>query len=57
MFQQENLLSTIEKDRNILDLNFTPEHMKIVDTKKTPSINPNNELNNRINNINTNENN
>ena len=56
MFQQENLLSTIEKDRNILDLNFTPEHMKIVDTEKTPSINPNNELNNRINNINTNEN-
>ena len=57
MFRQENLLATIEKDRNTLDFNFTPEHMKIVDTEKTPSINPNNELNNRINNINTNENN
>ena len=57
MFRQENLLATIEKDRNTLDFDFTPEHMKIVDTEKTPSINPNNELNNRINNINTNENN
>ena len=57
MFRQENLLATIEKDRNSLDFNFTPEHMKIVDTEKTPSINPNNELNNRINDINTNENN
>ena len=57
MVRQENLLATIERDRNTLDFNFTPEHMKIVDTEKTPSINPNNELNNRINNINTNENN
>ena len=57
MFRQENLLATIEKDRNTLDFNFTPEHMKIVDTEKTPSINQNNELNNRINDINTNENN
>ncbi len=45
MFRQENLLATIEKDRNSLDFNFTPEHMKIVDTEKTLSINPNNELN------------
>ena len=57
IFRQENLLANIEKERNSLDFNFTPEHMKIVDNEKTPSINPNNELNNRINSINPNENN
>ena len=50
IFNQENLLSTIEKERNSIDYNLTPE-------QKTPSINPKNELNNNINNINEKENN
>ena len=35
-----NILSTIEKERNSLNLNFTPDQMKLIGGDKTPSINP-----------------
>ena len=56
-FKQENLLSTIEKDGNSLDLNFTPDNMRYAGVEKTPSINPKIDLNKRIDNVNTNKNN
>ena len=59
IYRQENLLSTVEKEKNSIDFNFTPEQMKLVGADKTPNINPKIEVNNnidKIENINTNEN-
>ena len=59
IYRQENLLSTVEKERNSIDFNFTPEQMKLVGADKTPNINPKIEVNNNNDeneNINTNEN-
>ena len=56
IFNQENLLSNIAKERNNLNYNFTPEQMKI-EPDKTPNENQIIEENNNINNINENENN
>jgi hypothetical protein len=57
--RQENLLSTIEKDKNSIEFNFTPEQMKLVGADKTPNMQPKIEFSNNIindNNLNINEN-
>ena len=57
--RQENLLSTIEKDKNSIEFNFTPEQMKLVGADKTPNMQPKIEFSNKIindNNLNINEN-
>ena len=59
IIQQNNLLSTIEKDRNSIEFNFTPEQMKLVGADKTPTVKPKIGFNSKINdnnNLNTNEN-
>jgi chromosome segregation ATPase len=59
IIQQNNLLSTIEKDRNSIEFNFTPEQMKLVGADKTPTVKPKIDFNSKINdnnNLNTNEN-
>ena len=35
---QDNLLSTIEKDKNYIEFNFTPEQIKLIEGDKSPSI-------------------
>ena len=57
--RQENLLSTIEKEKNSIEFNFTPEQMKLVGADKTPNMQPKIEFSNNIindNNLNINEN-
>ena len=56
-FRQENLLSTIGKKKDVIDINFSPDQMKLTGTEKTPSVNPKINLNNNTDDINTNENN
>ena len=60
---QDNLLSTIEKDKNYIEFNFTPEQIKLIEGDKSPSMKPKIEFNRKINdndnshnNLNTNEN-
>ena len=54
----DNLLSTIEKDQQqSIDFNFTPEQIKLFNSYNTPVNNPKSNLNYRINNLKTNENN
>ena len=57
IFLQGNLLSTIEKEKNPINLNFTPEQMKLIFGEKTPNLNPKRESNTKNSNINTKENN
>ena len=57
IFLQGNLLSTIEKEKNPINLNFTPEQMKLMFGEKTPNLNPKLESNTKNSNINTKENN
>ena len=59
IIQQDNLLSTIEKDKNYIEFNLTPEQMKLVGADKSPDMKPKIEFNSNIkdnNNLNTNEN-
>ena len=62
IIQQDNLLSNIEKDKNYIEFNLTPEQMKLIEGDKSPSMKPKIEFNNKIddnddnNNLNTNEN-
>ena len=56
-FRQENLLSTIGKKKDVIDINFSPDQMKLTGAEKTPSVNPKINLNNNTDDINTNENN
>ena len=60
---QDNLLSTIEKDKNYIEFNFTPEQIKLIEGDKSLSMKPKIEFNRKINdndnshnNLNTNEN-
>ena len=57
IFLQGNPLSTIEKEKNPINLNFTPEQMKLIFGEKTPNLNPKRESNTKNSNINTKENN
>ena len=57
IFLQGNLLSTIEKEKNPINLNFTPEQMKLIFGEKTPNLNLKRESNTKNSNINTKENN
>ena len=50
----DNLLSTIERDQNSIDLNFTPEQIKLINTYNSPINNPRNNVNYKINNLNVN---
>ena len=50
----DNVLSTIDKDQNSIDLNFTPEQIKLMNSYNTPINNPNSNLKYQINNLNTN---
>ena len=50
----DNLLSTIERDQNSIDLNFTPEQIKLINTYNSPVNNPRNNVNYKINNLNVN---
>ena len=50
----DNLLSTIERDQNSIDLNFTPEQIKLINTYNSPINNPRNHVNYKINNLNVN---
>ena len=52
----DNYLSTIEKDPQSIDLNFTPEQIKLINFN-SPMVNPKNNLNYQINNIQSNDNN
>ena len=62
IIQQDNLLSNIEKDKNYIEINLTPEQMKLIEGDKSQSMKPKIEFNNKIddnddnNNLNTNEN-
>ena len=60
---QDNLLSTIQKDKNYIEFNFTPEQIKLIEGDKSSSMKPKIEFNRKINdndnshnNLNTNEN-
>ena len=50
----DNLISTIDKEQNSLDFNFTPEQIKLINSF-TPGNNPKANYNFNINNLNTNE--
>ena len=52
----DNYLSTIEKDPQSIDLNFTPEQIKLINFN-SPMVNPKNNPNYQINNIQSNDNN
>ena len=51
----DNLLSTIDKDQQSIDFNFTPEQIKLINSYNTPANNPKANLNFKVNNLNTNE--
>ena len=51
----DNIFSTIEKEQNSIDFNFTPEQIKLINSYNTPSNNPNGNLNFKINNFNVND--
>ena len=50
----DNVLSTIDKDQQSIELNFTPEQIKLMNSYNTPINNPKANLNYQINNLNTN---
>ena len=47
IIQQDNLLSTIEKDKNYIEFNLTPEQMKLVGADKSPDMKPKIEFNSK----------
>ena len=52
----DNFLSTIDKDQQSIDFNFTPEQIKIINSyNNTPGNYPKVNLNYKINNLNTND--
>ncbi len=46
----DNVLSSIDKDQNSIELNFTQEQIKLMNSYNTPSNNPNSNINYQINN-------
>ena len=51
----DNILSTIDKEQNSIDFNFTPEQIKLINSYNTPLNNPKANLNFQMNNINAND--
>ena len=51
----DNILSTIDKEQNSIDFNFTPEQIKLINSYNTPLNNPKANLNFKMNNINAND--